>query len=135
MSKYNHLRILKKVKARTQHVCQKCDQEILPTENYYREHIEDKFLHSLSPRNIAYLVTKNTEMIYCYYRRDETSSPKEPNQTTKMTTKDIIDYPVNRHCDYLLSLRQTIKTVGGRIYIPPLSIVIRVIQNNHLYGS
>ena len=36
-------------------------------------------------------------------------------------------HSVNRNCDYFLSLLQTIKTVGGRIYIPPLYIDIRVI--------
>lgn len=47
MGKYNHLKILKKTKSRTQHICYNCGKEILPGEIYYREHIEDKFLHSL----------------------------------------------------------------------------------------
>ncbi len=47
MGKYDQLKILKKTKARAHHVCQKCGQEILPKDDYYREHIEDKFLHSL----------------------------------------------------------------------------------------
>lgn len=47
MGKYDNLRTLKKTKARTQHVCYKCSKEISLGETYYREHIEDKFLHSL----------------------------------------------------------------------------------------
>ena len=47
MGKYNHLKILKKTKARTQHICYKCGNEILPGDTYYQEHIEDKFLHVL----------------------------------------------------------------------------------------
>lgn len=47
MGKYNNLKILKKTKARAQHICYNCGKEILPSEIYYREHIEDKFLHSL----------------------------------------------------------------------------------------
>ena len=47
MRKYNHLKILKKTKARSHHVCYKCGKEISPGETYYREHIEDKFLHTL----------------------------------------------------------------------------------------
>ncbi|RZN65490.1 MAG: hypothetical protein EF806_00945 [Candidatus Methanoliparum thermophilum] len=38
---------LKENKARSQHICYNCGKEILPGETYYREHIEDKFLHSL----------------------------------------------------------------------------------------
>lgn len=47
MGKYTGLKTLKKTKARTEHVCDKCGNGILPSETYYREHIEDKFLHSL----------------------------------------------------------------------------------------
>jgi len=45
--KYDHLRILKETKARTHHVCFNCGNDILSGEIYYREHIEDRFLHSL----------------------------------------------------------------------------------------
>ena len=47
MGKYKNLTILKRVKARTLHICYSCGKEILPGEVYYREHIEDRFLHSL----------------------------------------------------------------------------------------
>jgi len=47
MSKYNSLKILKKVKARTNHICSKCGKEINPNDIYYKEHINDKFLHNL----------------------------------------------------------------------------------------
>lgn len=47
MGKYNHLKILAKTKARAEHIYSKCGNEILSNEIYYREHIEDKFLHQL----------------------------------------------------------------------------------------
>ena len=47
MGKYNHLKMLRRTKARSQHVCYNCGKEILRGETYYREYIEDKFLHSL----------------------------------------------------------------------------------------
>jgi len=47
MGKYDYLKTLKKTKARTNHVCFNCGKNILPGEAYYREHIEDKFLHGL----------------------------------------------------------------------------------------
>nr|MDO8083131.1 hypothetical protein [Candidatus Freyarchaeota archaeon] len=47
MGKYNRLKILKETKARSHHVCHRCGKGILPDEIYYREHIEDKFLHNL----------------------------------------------------------------------------------------
>jgi len=50
MGKYDHLKILKKTKARTRHICYNCGGEILPGDIYYQEHIDDKFLHSLHPK-------------------------------------------------------------------------------------
>jgi len=47
MGKYDHLKTLKKTKARSQHVCYKCGKEIPLGVIYYREYIKDKFLHSL----------------------------------------------------------------------------------------
>jgi uncharacterized protein with PIN domain len=47
MGKYDHLTILKKTKARSYHICHKCNEEILQGDYYYREFIEDKFLHKL----------------------------------------------------------------------------------------
>lgn len=47
MSKCSHLKMLNKIKARTQHICHKCGRGILTGEIYYREEIKDKFLHSL----------------------------------------------------------------------------------------
>jgi len=47
IGKYDNLKTLKKTKARIQHVCYKCGKEISVGEIYYREHIRDKFLHSL----------------------------------------------------------------------------------------
>jgi len=47
MSKYDSLKILKKVKARSNHICSKCGKEINRNDIYYKEHINDKFLHGL----------------------------------------------------------------------------------------
>lgn len=45
--KYNNLKILKEAEARSFHVCDNCGEQISPGEIYYREHVENKFLHSL----------------------------------------------------------------------------------------
>ena len=47
MSKYDHLTTLKATKARAWHVCAICSADIGAGETYYREHIEDRFLHTL----------------------------------------------------------------------------------------
>jgi len=47
MSKYNSLKYLKKTKSRTFHKCFKCDKDIKPKEYYYKETIDNVFLHSL----------------------------------------------------------------------------------------
>lgn len=70
MSKYNQLKFLKKTKARTHHVCHKCAQQILPAKHYYREHIEDKFLHSLHPKKYCSV---------CYEKYGEDSLIKNLN--------------------------------------------------------
>jgi len=54
MGKYNHLKILKKTNARSHHVCYRCGKEISPDETYYREHIKDKFLHSLHAKKYCF---------------------------------------------------------------------------------
>jgi len=47
VGKYDNLTVLKRVKARVRHTCHSCGKDVLPGEIYYREHIEDRFLHSL----------------------------------------------------------------------------------------
>jgi len=47
MSKYDSLKIIKKVKAKSNHICSKCGKEINRIDIYYKEHINDKFLHGL----------------------------------------------------------------------------------------
>ena len=47
MGKYDSKKRLKKTKSRISHVCYNCGNNISPTEIYYREHIDDTFLHSL----------------------------------------------------------------------------------------
>ena len=55
MGKLNGLKILKKTKARTKHICNKCGRQIESGEIYYREHVEDKFLHSLHAKKFCNL--------------------------------------------------------------------------------
>ena len=50
MSKYDSLKVLKQTKARVDHDCASCGHNISIGEIYYREHIADKFLHSLHAR-------------------------------------------------------------------------------------
>lgn len=47
MSKYNHLKFLKRTKARVNHQCNFCGEAILSGQFYYAEEIKDEFLHSL----------------------------------------------------------------------------------------
>ena len=47
MGKFNHITYLKQTKARAQHICCNCGREILPGEIYWKEHLQDKFLHNL----------------------------------------------------------------------------------------
>lgn len=44
MGKYDDLKILKKTKARTGHLCAKCGGEILPGAEYYKEQLSDPHL-------------------------------------------------------------------------------------------
>ncbi len=47
MGKYDSLKKLKKTKARVPHVCSSCGSSIATGEEYYKEHIDVKFLHTL----------------------------------------------------------------------------------------
>jgi hypothetical protein len=47
MSKYDNLKILNKTKARVNHICIKCGQQINAGDFYYAEALKDRFLHSL----------------------------------------------------------------------------------------
>ena len=47
MGKFDDLKTLKKTKARTAHRCSNCGAGIAPSESYYKEHLTDRFLHSL----------------------------------------------------------------------------------------
>lgn len=54
MSKYNHLKFFKRTKARTNHICLECGQQINAGDYYYVEEIKDKFLYSLHRKKLCY---------------------------------------------------------------------------------
>jgi NAD-dependent SIR2 family protein deacetylase len=47
MGKYNNLIKIKKTKSRSFHNCDKCGKIIEKGDIYYREYIDDRFLHTL----------------------------------------------------------------------------------------
>lgn len=47
MSKYDNLSFLKQTKARVEHICSICGEIIVPGEIYWKENLQDKFLHNL----------------------------------------------------------------------------------------
>jgi hypothetical protein len=47
MGKFDSLKTLKKTSARVAHLCSKCGGAISPGESYYKDHIQDRFLHAL----------------------------------------------------------------------------------------
>jgi hypothetical protein len=51
MSKYDSLKYLKKTKSRIFHKYSICDKNINPGDFYYKETIDDRFLHSLHVKN------------------------------------------------------------------------------------
>ncbi|PIP17199.1 MAG: hypothetical protein COX44_01195 [Candidatus Portnoybacteria bacterium CG23_combo_of_CG06-09_8_20_14_all_37_13] len=53
MAKYDNLKILKKTKARVNHNCMKCGQQINVGDFYYAEVLKDKFLHSLNRKKFC----------------------------------------------------------------------------------
>ena len=53
MSKYYYLKILKKTKARIEHYCIKCGELISIGDYYYKEYIDDKFLHDLHAKKFC----------------------------------------------------------------------------------
>jgi transcription initiation factor IIF auxiliary subunit len=48
MGKYNHLKVLKQVKARVNHICSNCGSVINKDDFYFVEQLEDKFLHTIN---------------------------------------------------------------------------------------
>lgn len=53
MGKYAKLKTLKKTKSRTYHICNNCGNEIKPEDFYFKEHIEDRFLHALHAKKFC----------------------------------------------------------------------------------
>lgn len=52
VSKYDNLKFFKKTKARVNHICVRCEQQINASD-YYAEEIKDKFLHSLHRKKLC----------------------------------------------------------------------------------
>jgi hypothetical protein len=76
MGKYSDLIVLKRTKARTQHTCNKCAKRISAGKIYYREHIEDKFLHALNAQ-------KYCSSCYETYGQSLLCPSKKHRKTTK----------------------------------------------------
>lgn len=53
MSKYDHLKYLKKTKARVEHQCFQCGELISAGDFYYAEDLKDRFLHSLHKKKFC----------------------------------------------------------------------------------
>jgi hypothetical protein len=53
MSKYDNLKFFKKTKARVNHICMNCGEQINTGDIYYPEKIKDKFLHSLRRKKLC----------------------------------------------------------------------------------
>lgn len=53
MGKFDNLKTLKQARARIAHLCSKCGTSISPGEDYYKEHIEDRFLHDLHAKKFC----------------------------------------------------------------------------------
>ena len=53
VSKLDPYKVLKQVKARTEHLCSICGKEISKGEIYYREHVADAFLQTLHARKFC----------------------------------------------------------------------------------
>lgn len=53
MSKYDNLKMFKETKARANHTCTNCGQQINIGNIYYPEEIKDKFLHSLHRKKLC----------------------------------------------------------------------------------
>ncbi len=53
MNKYDSLKVLNKIKARTNHICSNCNAVINKNEFYFAEQLENKFLHTLSRKKFC----------------------------------------------------------------------------------
>jgi len=53
MSKYDNLKFFKETKARTNHICIECGQQINAGDFYYADDLKDKFLHSLHKKKFC----------------------------------------------------------------------------------
>jgi hypothetical protein len=53
MGKFDSLKALKNTKARVPHLCSKCGGPIAAGESYYKEHIQDRFLHALHAKKFC----------------------------------------------------------------------------------
>jgi hypothetical protein len=53
VGKYDGLAILKKTRARVADLCSKCGSDICPGVDYYKEHIQDRFLQKIGARKFC----------------------------------------------------------------------------------
>ena len=53
MGKYDHLKFLKKTKARVNDKCSRCGKTINANDHYYAESMKDRFLQSLHSRKFC----------------------------------------------------------------------------------
>ncbi|MDD3492047.1 MAG: hypothetical protein PHU95_01940 [Candidatus Thermoplasmatota archaeon] len=53
MGKYDAIKALSRTQARTTHTCNKCGTLIQDGEDYYKEHVDNKFLHSLHAKKFC----------------------------------------------------------------------------------
>jgi hypothetical protein len=53
MGKYDSLTLLKRTRARVSHLCSKCGAGISIGDDYYKEHLQDPFLHKMGARKFC----------------------------------------------------------------------------------
>lgn len=61
MSKYDNIKYFKETKARADHICSNCREQINAGDIYYPEEIKDKFLHSLHRKKLCKKCYQNME--------------------------------------------------------------------------
>jgi len=82
LGKYDHIKYLKKTKARTVHHCDRCNDLIEPDEYYYAETEKDRFLHSLhAKRFCSKCYEKDGNQLLSTKRKEEHEIDRSPSLT------------------------------------------------------